>query len=525
MLGRDDLVTAARLAAGLPGFLRAPLTIDAARAIVQRRLDRRADDLLALLRRLAAQPGNPYQRLLRHAGCETGDLVALVRREGVDGALRALLRQGVYLSLEEVKARRPVVRGALTFTVAPAALHNPAVRVVVTSRSSGSRGAGTAVPMDLAHLRDRAANTLLAMDARGGAGWTKGQWLVPGGGAVAQLLEFSAFGAPVRRWFTQVAPEGLASRYRWSARLVRWGSLAAGIPLPGPEHAPFEAPGAILDWLEAVRRGGVTPHLFTFASSALRLADAAARRGQDLAGVQLTVTGEPLTPARQAALRAHGAIARPRYAITECGAVGYGCSAPVEPDEVHVPLDLHGLIQAAADGPPLGLSPRALLVTALRPTAPLALLNVHLGDEARLGTRDCGCALEGLGWTTPLHGIRSDQKLTAGGMTFLHVDVLRILEEVLPARCGGGPGDYQLVEDETADGRPRVRLLMRPGVGPADPATVARAFLDALGAGSAAEAVMRRAWDAAQLLTVERQAPLALPSGKLRPVHAPSRRG
>jgi hypothetical protein len=66
---------------------------------------------------------------------------------------------------------------------------------------------------------------------------------------------------------------------------------------------------------------------------------------------------------------------------------------------------------------------------------------------------------------------------------------------------------------------------MRPGVGPADPATVARAFLDALGAGSAAEAVMRRAWDAAQLLTVERQAPLALPSGKLRPVHAPSRRG
>jgi hypothetical protein len=58
-------------------------------------------------------------------------------------------------------------------------------------------------------------------------------------------------------------------------------------------------------------------------------------------------------------------------------------------------------------------------------------------------------------------------------------------------------------------------------VGPDDLEGVAAAFLAALGAGSQAEAVMSQAWGAARLLTVERQPPIALPSGKLRPVHTP----
>ena len=145
-------------------------------------------------------------------------------------ALRTLLRQGVYLTVEEFKRRRAVVRGSLTFAVEPEALRNPGVRVVLSSRSSGGGGTGTSVPMDLAHLKDRAINTLLAMDARGGAAWAKAQWLVPGGGALAQLLEFSRFGPPVRRWFTQVDPARLPPRYRWSARVVRGSSLVAGSP-------------------------------------------------------------------------------------------------------------------------------------------------------------------------------------------------------------------------------------------------------------------------------------------------------
>jgi hypothetical protein len=140
--------------------------------------------------------------------------------------------------------------------VDPEGFRNHGVRVMLTSRTSGSRGAGTAVPMDLAHLRDRAVDTLLAVDARAGARWTKAQWLVPGGGAVAQLLEFSAFGTPVQRWFTQVDAAELAPRYRWSARIVRWGSAGGGVPLPSPEHAAFDDPTAILRWMGDVRGQG-----------------------------------------------------------------------------------------------------------------------------------------------------------------------------------------------------------------------------------------------------------------------------
>jgi hypothetical protein len=160
-------------------------------------------------------------------------------------------------------------------------------------------------------------------------------------------------------------------------------------------------------------------------------------------------------------------------------------------------------------------------LTSIRPTAPLSLLNVNMGDQAELGTRDCGCALQRLGFTTHLHGIRSYEKFTAGGMTFLGVDVLRILEEVLPARFGGGPGDYQLVEDDAADARARIRLLVRPSVGVVDPDAVADAFLTAMGDGSAADRVMSLAWRNARVLHVERRAPIVQPSGKIRPAHVP----
>ena len=115
--------------------------------------------------------------------------------------------------------------------------------------------------------------------------------------------------------------------------------------------------------------------------------------------------------------------------------------------------------------------------------------------------------------------IRSLEKLTAGGMTFLDTDVVRVLEEVLPARFGGGPTDYQLVEQETEDGRPQLRLLVHPALGTLDPAAVAEVFLAVISRGPGAEAVMGLAWRDAELLRVERSAPLATAAGKILHLH------
>jgi hypothetical protein len=155
------------------------------------------------------------------------------------------------------------------------------------------------------------------------------------------------------------------------------------------------------------------------------------------------------------------------------------------------------------------------LLTSIRPTSPFLFINLVMGDRAVLAERRCGCPLEALGWRTHLHGIRSFEKLTAGGVTFMDTDVIRVLEEVLPRRFGGGPADYQIVEDADGDGRPRLRLLVHPNVGPADSARMMDAFLDALAAGSDTERLMVNQLRQERILGVERAAPVATSSGKV----------
>ena len=146
-------------------------------------------------------------------------------------------------------------------------------------------------------------------------------------------------------------------------------------------------------------------------------------------------------------------------------------------------------------------------------------MNVSLGDEAVLESRACGCPLEQYGWRTRAHTIRSFEKLTAGGMSFLDVDAIRVLEEVLPARFGGGPGDYQVVEKEEDDGAARLVLRVHPAVGVVDDRAVADAFLQELGRGEEAKHVMALYWRKADMLRVERLPPVWTGTGKILHIH------
>ena len=103
-------------------------------------------------------------------------------------------------------------------------------------------------------------------------------------------------------------------------------------------------------------------------------------------------------------------------------------------------------------------------------------------------------------------------------MTFLDTDVIRILEADLPARFGGGPTDYQLLEEDDAGGHPRVVLVVRPEVGPLDPGAVTAWFLERLGRGSGAERIMALTWQQSGILEVVRRAPEITAAGKVLPV-------
>jgi hypothetical protein len=383
------------------------------------------------------------------------------------------------------------------------------------------------VPVDFAQLRDRAVNVVLTLAARGGLDWDYGYWHIPGSLAIVQVLETMVLGRPASRWFSQVdvGGSGLHPRYRWSARALRWELAVLGVTLPPLRHVPFEDPSPILEWFVATRRGGRVPHLKTYASSAVLLCQAAQATGVDLDGVQMTVSGEPVTVARLETIRRSGVRVAQRAGSGELGPIGHGCLTAEHSGDIHHYGDLHVVLQPASDACPAALRPRSLLFSTIRASARLVLLNVSIGDEAEVvDDDDCGCPLSGLGWGRRLRGLRSREKLTTGGMGFLDVDVVQILEDVLPRRFGGGPTDYQLVEMEGESGEPRVRLLVHPSLGPLDTRVVADTFLEALGPGSGVERAMALQWRESHSLVVERRVPLRSAVGKIQHLHR-ERRG
>jgi hypothetical protein len=521
-LNLEDILAGTRFLTRLPSFLRRRVRLEEARATLGRRLACREADFLAFVRgAIYEHPESPYRQLLGWAGCAYGDLERLVLQDGLETALGVLREQGVYLTVRESRGLEPVVRGSLTMRIDPGQLVNPSSARHVPTQSSGSRDAPLSMYVDLAFIRDFAVNLRLFLDARGGMGWHQALWEVPGSSAMLQLLQLRSLGAVGLRWFSQVEPAapGLHPRYRLSAHALRWMSALAGPPLPLPAHVPLDDPTRIGRWLTEVRRAGGFPHLKTYGSAAVCLARWATEHGTDLAGVQLSVSGEPITEARMAMLRRTGAQVVPRWGSRECGPIGYGCLRPHGPDDLHLLDDLHAFIQIGPEGAGPGLPPGLLLVSSLRRTAPIVLLNVSLGDRAVVDQRACGCPMATLGWRTHVSTIRSYEKLTAAGMSFLDSDVLRVLEEVLPTRFGGSPLDYQLVDEDTTDGRPRLRLLVHPRVPVFDPAAMTSVFLAEIGGGSGVERIMGLVWRDAQVLAIERRAPEISGSGKVLPIH------
>ena len=87
-----SLMKYGRFAWGLRDFLGHTITLEEARDMVRRRMARREDNFLRLVRRgIFEHPSSPYLPLLRLARCEMGDLENLVRDKGLEETLRELI--------------------------------------------------------------------------------------------------------------------------------------------------------------------------------------------------------------------------------------------------------------------------------------------------------------------------------------------------------------------------------------------------------------------------------------------------
>lgn len=502
-----DLRGLGRLARDLPPFLRRRLGADTAAAIVRRRLAGRTERFLEIVERaIYANPRSPYLRLLRSAGCEAGDLRALVAREGLEGALQALLSAGVFLTLDEFKGHRAVERGTTHVTCALGDLDNPLVVPHIEAHSGGTRGPAVSVRSSLAFIDDLAASTAVALRAHGLERHAHAVWLNAG---VTPELIYARQGMPPIAWHYAVRP--LSLRIRGGAWYLALLAGLVGRSLPTPRHVDLFDPARMAVWLARQLPAHPGLCLTTYAGSAARVAHAATERGLHLGGACFITLGEPCTAAKRRAVEAAGGRLLVRYAFTEAGILGYGCADPEAPDDVHLFSDCFAVSCRSHAVTAAGPVVDALHFTSLLPSSPMVLLNVASGDHATTTSRSCGCGLGALGLDTHLSSVRSFEKLTGTTTTFVGTGLLRALEEVLPARFGGAPGDYQLVEDAG-----RLHLLVSPRLGRLEEAALREAFLGAVTAdGGLTGSTSNRL----AALDVWRRRPFHSGAGKLLPFH------
>lgn len=512
--GLRDAHKLARLCLDLPRFLRSPLEPAACAAIVARRLAIREARFLAIAdRALFGWPRSPYRRLLAAAGCEPGDLAAMLAADGLEGALDRLAASGVYLTFDELKCRRPVVRGSSTFHFVDDDFDNPYIFPHIEAWSGGTRGPGTSVKMALPYFAELAASTALALEAHGLWDYAHAVWLqtfVPG-------FIYAKLGRATPLWLHLTAP--LPPRLASASHLIAALGRLSGHPLPAPRFCAVEQPERLAAWLSEQRRLGRRICLTTYASSAVRICLRARDRGFDLRGSAFITLGEPFTAAKRAVAEAVGAHVLVRYAFTEAGIIGYGCGTPTSSDDMHLLSDSYAVIQrprAVGNGGP---EVPAFLFTSLLPYAPKLLLNVESGDYGRIERRACGCLQGAVGLDRHVSEVRSFEKLSGEGMTFLKTDLLETLEEVLPSRFGGSGADYQVIEEEGQAGILRLVLLASPGLGPVDEDELRTAFLSHLARSGATESFGTKVWDVLRTVEVRRDWPVPTRAGKILPFH------
>lgn len=523
-----DITTMWELAGDYLRYAVRPRNLQQSMASLRCQLAARDQSLLDWVERLVyGNPRSPYRALLAEAGCQMGDVRRLVQDEGVEGALRQLERSGVYLTYEEMKGRQEVVRGSRRFLFTEADFDNPATRGHIVASTGGSSGRPVTSSVDIGFISYQGMSIAATYAAHGLERPVNALWLgvPPEHNGVQELLFQTATGFPIaQRWFSPIpvrrgpAPPIAALGLR-GLRLM--GRLA-GYRYPVPEYVPLEEARVVARWLAEASRRNPPGLLITYVSPALEVVKAAKQEGLDISNTVMRFGAEALTPARAAAVTSLGNRVINCYGASEIGKLGMSCPEAPLADDVHLFTDVVALITHQRQVNASTLEP--WLFTSLHPQARKLLLNVEIGDCGTISHRECGCLLERLGFTTHLSGIQSFGKLTAQGRNILGSDMARIVEEVLPRRFGGSPVDYQLQEEETADGVLRLTLAISPEAGDMDPNDVIATVLAELRKDRPSYRGAADLWERAGTLRVERRRPVAITRGKVLPLYFASRR-
>ena len=522
----DDLRVFRRYARRLPAFLAERMTPAKARAQIERHLVDREGAFIGILERsVYANPRSPYLRLLEAAGVELGDATKLVREDGLESALATLRDAGVYVALDEIKGRRPLERPGVSIEVDDRDFDNPLNAADFRALTGGSRSAPRRVSVDLDRLAHESAHHALFRVSFGLADRPFAVWrpIPPNSSGINNCLTQVKVGAPVAKWFSSYkAPLGLeALKFGTFTRSTIGIGRLHGARLRSPEHCPPERAARVARWLAARRSEGQPAMLDTQAALGVRACLAAKEEGIDISGTFFRFGGEPLSEAKAKIVGEAGCRVVCHYTMGETGRIGFACADATALDDVHFLSDKLAVVQHQKTVDATGTTVGALSYTSLLASAPKLLINVESDDYGVLEERQCGCPFGELGLSLHIHGIRSHEKLTSEGNHFLGSDLIALVDEVLPARFGGGPTDYQLVEEEVG-GLTKVSVVVPPRIGEVSESEVVStvlAFLDQ----KRHNRLMTEVWRVGGTLRVLRREPYRSqsPAAKILPLYVP----
>jgi hypothetical protein len=198
----SELLDAARithhLLFGLPKFLRHSVDKPAYRTILRDRLAARPGNFLRLLETAVYPfPESPSYQLLQAAGCRLEDVKSLVQSDGLERTLEKLKQAGVYLTLDEFKAKTAVKRGSRVYRFSEGDFDNPRLRRHFDVRTGGTRSAGTRTIIDLDFIAAVAVDTAILFDVHDRWKHDHAIWLPLGGAALLLLMTGKVFPFPL----------------------------------------------------------------------------------------------------------------------------------------------------------------------------------------------------------------------------------------------------------------------------------------------------------------------------------------
>jgi len=498
-----------------------------ARSSLRKRVAAREENFLRLAERsIFRYSRSPYLPLLAAKRIGFDDLKSWVLNKGLETALGFLEQEGVYFTVDEFKGKVPVRRKGITFQVDESMFDNPYLSFVYEVRSGATRSAGTRIRIDFDYLHQRSLYDAFLLDLHGCLTAPIANWfpVFPGAPGINSSLRFAHFGNPVQRWFSQVAEDQVHVNWekRWGTRTIFAIHRLYGVPLADPEYTSLDDARRIAEWASQMLNVSQNCIVYTFAASAVRVCIAAAEANFNIKGTKFLVTGEPLTPHKKKEIESAGGVAIPVYGISEAGVIAAGCNHPhAESDHCHLYKDTTAIITHKQVVPNFDVTLDSYLFTSLLYESPKLLLNVGMGDFGDLAADNCDCGFGQLGFDTTLGNIRSYEKLTGEGVTFVDTDFVRIIEKELPEAFGGRSTDYQLLEEEDAQGFTHLNLLVSPRVGKLNEGQVLEKFMTFLRRGEASPESWAQSgvemWRQSHMVRIKRDHPVSTASGKILP--------